>query len=147
MNIEEQIEALQISSLALIRWVNSEYEELIGKVTAKNRIINQRAVRSILKILSMSNGISQNELAREVHLKASTVCVALNQMEKEGLIKRVDSENDKRKLNVYITSKGYDLKKEIDSIVQNVEEKMLKNISPAEKHDLQSTLLKILQNC
>lgn len=147
MNIQEQIDSLQISPLALIRWVNSEYEETISKLNLKNKILNQRAVRSILKILSLNNGISQNELAREVHLKGSTVCVALNQMEKEALIKRVGSENDKRKINVFLTPIGYDFKKELDAIVKNTEEKMLKGLSPSEKYELQRTLLKILENC
>lgn len=147
MNIQDKIDTLQISPLALIRWVNSEYEEMIAKQTSNNKILNQRAVRSILKILSINNGCSQNELAREVHLKGSTVCVALNQMEKENLIKRVNSENDKRKINVFLTPKGYDLKKEIDAIVEATEEKMLKGFSTSQKFDLQCALLKILENC
>ena len=146
MNIKEQIDELQISPLALIRWVNSEYEEIIAKETETNKILNQRAVRSILKILSINNGISQNYLAREVHLKGSTVCVALSQMEKQGYIKRADSETDKRKVNVYLTPKGYDLKKEIEVIVQKTEDKMLSNLNASERYDLQSTLLKILNN-
>ncbi len=147
MNIEEQIDTLQISPLALIRWVNSEYEEMIAKETEKNKILNQRAVRSILKILTINNGVSQNELAREVHLKGSTVCVALTQMEKQELIKRANSESDKRKINVFLTPKGYDLKKELDVIIERTEEKMLKNLSASEKHELQCSLLKILENC
>lgn len=147
MNIKDQIDTLQISPLALIRWVNSEYEEMIAKNKNTNKILNQKAVRSILKILSINNGISQNELAREVHLKGSTVCVALAQMEKQELIKRVDSDSDKRKVNVFITPKGYDLKKELDAIIDKTESIMLKNLSSSEKYELQCTLLKILHNC
>lgn len=147
MNIKDQIDTLQISPLALIRWVNSEYEEMIAKNNNTNKILNQKAVRSILKILSINNGISQNELAREVHLKGSTVCVALAQMEKQELIKRVDSDSDKRKVNVFITPKGYDLKKELDAIIDKTESIMLKNLSSSEKYELQCTLLKILHNC
>lgn len=146
MNIKEEIDTLQISPLALIRWVNSEYETMIAKNNSANKILNQKAVRSILKILSINNGISQNELAREVHLKGSTVCVALNQMEKQELIKRVDSESDKRKINVYLTPKGYDLKKELEMIIEKTENIMLKNISASEKYELQCALLKILHN-
>ena len=147
MNIKEQIDTLQISPLALIRWVSSEYDELITKNNTTNKILNQKAVRSILKILSINNGISQNELAREVHLKGSTVCVALAEMEKQELIKRADSKTDKRKVNVYLTPKGYDLKNELEEIVEKTEKIMLKNLSESEKYELQCTLLKILENC
>ncbi len=143
INIQESYD---ISPLALIRWVNSEYEEHIGNETKGNKILNQRAVRSILKILSIKNGINQNELAREVHLKSSTVSVALGEMEKHGYVVRCPSENDMRKINVFITSKGYDLKKEIEGIVEDVEKKMLSALSESEKANLKNYLLKILDN-
>ena len=144
MNIKDEIDTLKISNLALIRWVSSEYEETIVKNNNSNKILNQKAVRSILKMLSIKNGVSQNELAREVHLKSSTVCIALGQMEKQDLIKRADSDNDKRKINVYLTPKGYDLKKELDEIVEKTENIMLKDLTSSERYELQCLLLKIL---
>ena len=147
MNIKDEIDTLKISNLALIRWVSSEYEETIVKNNNSNKILNQKAVRSILKMLSVNNGVSQNELAREVHLKSSTVCIALGQMEKQDLIKRADSDNDKRKINVYLTPKGYDLKKELDDIIEKTENIMLKDLTSSERYELQCLLLKILHNC
>lgn len=140
------LEEFDISPLALIRWVNSEYEELIGKETNDKKILNQRAVRSILKILSLKNGINQNELARQVHLKGSTVSVALLQMEKCGYVVRRPSENDLRKINVFITPLGYDMKKEIEAIVEKVENLMLSSLSEMEKANLKNCLFKILGN-
>lgn len=139
-------ENYDISPLALLRWINSEYEEYIGNEIKENKILNQRAVRSILKILSIENGINQNELARRVHLKGSTVSVALGEMEKQGYVVRRPSENDLRKINVFITSKGYELKKEIDKMVEALEEKMLSSLSDTEKANLKNYLLKILDN-
>lgn len=139
-------EFYDISPLALIRWVNSEYEELIAKEIKDNKILNQRAVRSILKILSIKNGINQNELARQVHLKGSTVSVALNEMEKCGYVTRLASNSDLRKINVNLTAKGYDLMKEIESAVERVENQMLNHLSENEKSNLKNYLLKILEN-
>ena len=139
-------ENYDISPLALLRWINSKYEEYIGNEIKENKILNQRAVRSVLKILSIENGINQNELARRVHLKGSTVSVALGEMEKQGYVVRRPSENDLRKINVFITSKGYELKKEIDKMVEALEEKMLSSLSDTEKANLKNYLLKILDN-
>ena len=136
-------ENYDISPLALLRWINSEYEEYIGNEIKENKILNQRAVRSVLKILSIENGINQNELARRVHLKGSTVSVALGEMEKQGYVVRRPSENDLRKINVFITSKGYELKKEIDKMVEALEEKMLSSLSDTEKANLKNYLLKM----
>lgn len=135
-----------ISPLALIRWVSSEYEDAIAKRAGNKKILKQKAVRSILKILSLNSGISQNDLAREVHLKGSTVCIALNLMEKEELIRREPSINDKRKINVYITSKGYDLKKELEEMVADTEKEMLNMLSDNEKYELSILLRKVLTN-
>ena len=135
-----------ISPLALIRWVSSEYEDAIAKRAGNKKILKQKAVRSILKILSLNSGISQNDLAREVHLKGSTVCIALNLMEKEELIRREPSINDKRKINVYFTSKGYDLKKELDEMVVDTEKEMLNMLSDNEKYELSILLRKVLTN-
>ncbi len=137
----------EVSPLALIRWVSSEYEEEITKETQEHKILNQKAVRSILKILTLKNGISQNELAREVHLKGSTVSVALDKMQKEGLIRREDSLSDKRKVNIYLTSQGFDLILKLDKIVEKMERKMLNGLSDGEKYDLHYYLTKILNNC
>ncbi len=137
----------EVSPLALIRWVSSEYEEMITKETQENKILNQKAVRSILKILTIKNGISQNELAKEVHLQGSTISIALVKMENENLIIRESSFNDKRKINVYMTSNGYDLKKKLDKIVEKMEEKMLNGMTDSEKQNLHSYLTKILNNC
>ena len=136
----------EISPLALIRWASSEYEELITNEIGEHKILNQNAVRSILKILTLKNGISQNELAREVHLKGSTVSVALVKMENENLIKREDAPNDKRKVNVYLTSSGYELVKFLEAIVKKIEEKMLSGLNDSEKYDLEYCLTKILNN-
>ncbi|MBQ8545911.1 MAG: MarR family transcriptional regulator [Clostridia bacterium] len=143
----KNLDNLEVSPLALIRWASSEYEELITKETQENKNLNQKAVRSILKILTIKNGISQNELAREIHLKGSTVSVALEKMENDGLVMREGSFNDKRKINVYLTSKGYDLTKKLDKIVERMEEKMLKGFSDNEKYELHNYLAKILNNC
>ena len=137
----------EVSPLALIRWVSSEYEEEITKETQEHKILNQKAVRSILKILTLKNGISQNELAREVHLKGSTVSVVLDKMQKEGLIRREDSLSDKRKVNIYLTSQGFDLILKLDKIVEKMERKMLNGLSDGEKYDLHYYLTKILNNC
>lgn len=146
-NENKALENGVVSPLALIRWVSSEYEELITKETEGHKILNQKAVRSVLKILTINNGISQNELAREVHLQGSTISVALVKMEEEGLIRREASSNDKRKVNVYMTSSGYEMMKTLEKVVSKMEEKMLDGLTDSEKYDLHYCLTKILKNC
>lgn len=146
-NENKALENGVVSPLALIRWVSSEYEELITKETEGHKILNQKAVRSVLKILTINNGISQNELAREVHLQGSTISVALVKMEEEGLIRREASSNDKRKVNVYMTSSGYEMIKTLEKVVSKMEEKMLDGLTDSEKYDLHYCLTKILKNC
>ena len=135
-----------ISPLALIRWVDSEYDDAISKKVGDNKILKQKSVRSILKILSLHSGISQNDLAREVHLKGSTISLALDLMEKEELIRREQSSTDKRKINVFLCSKGFELKKELDKMIDDTENELLSSLSDTERYMLTEILNKILIN-
>ena len=49
------------------------------------------------------DGLAQNELARRVRLMGPSVAVALNGMERLGLVRRQRSETDRRVTHVFLT--------------------------------------------
>lgn len=122
------IEKDDVSLLTLLNWVSKVFEEKINSLSTV-KIINQKGARFILKTLSINNGITQNEIVRITHLKGSTISVALNKMEKEGLVERENSSTDLRKVRVYITEKGYETKNKIDEIIKAIEKSAFKDIS------------------
>ena len=74
--------------------------------------------RKILSILSRKGGLTQNDLVRAIHMKGSTVSVALSKMEAMGFIIRVENPQDLRSIRVYLTEKGYEQSKRTKPIIK-----------------------------
>ncbi len=66
-----------------------------------------------LRVLWEEDGISQRELSTRVGMKAPTTALALNRMEKQGLINRVRNLEDRRITVVRLTKKGKGLREKL----------------------------------
>ena len=60
----------------------------------------------VLKKLSAKDGLNQNELASLLYRDKSTMARLLAKMEEKGLVRREQSNKDKRINKIYITEKG-----------------------------------------
>ena len=54
-----------------------------------------------------NNSMRQKELADKMHIKESTVARLIDRMEREELVERRQSEDDRRVINLVLTEKGY----------------------------------------
>ena len=61
------------------------------------------------------DGINQRELGERVRIKEASTAVTLRIMERDGLIKRVRSKDDRRSVNVFLTARGRKLECELAS--------------------------------
>jgi DNA-binding MarR family transcriptional regulator len=59
------------------------------------------------------DGINQRELGERVRIKEASTAVTLAIMERDGLIKRVRSKDDRRSVNVFLTPRGRKLEREL----------------------------------
>ena len=100
----------------------------------------------LLFILGKQNGQSQNELAKKIHLKAATMTVMLNRMERAGLIERRSDENDQRVSRVYLTEQGKQLGLKVNETLMVMEEECFQNFTTEEKVLLRRLLLQMLDN-
>jgi DNA-binding MarR family transcriptional regulator len=66
-----------------------------------------------LRALWAEDGLTQRELSRRIGLMEPTTMGAILGMEKIGLVKRVRNRSDRRKINIFLTSKGHQLKSEL----------------------------------
>lgn len=60
----------------------------------------------ILQAIRRSGAVPTGEVARKVNLSQATVTLILDRLESRGLVHRVRSEQDKRKVNVSLTEEG-----------------------------------------
>lgn len=64
---------------------------------------------AVLKQLSRQGGLTMSALARAVHLSLATVAGILARLEKRNLVRRSRSEQDKRRVLVWLTRAGVDI--------------------------------------
>ena len=94
-----------------------------------------------LRQLYIEDGLNQQELSVRVNLEASTTVRTLDRMERDGLIKRRRGDNDRRVINIYLTSKAKALKNIISNATNKTNHLATKYLS---KKQIQ-TLHEILQ--
>jgi len=60
----------------------------------------------LLLYLWEKDGLSQKQLSRRVQIEEPTTTRTLDRMERDGLVRRVRDENDRRRINVFLTERG-----------------------------------------
>lgn len=73
-----------------------------------------------LRVLWNEDGISQRELSARVGMMEPTTVIALRTMEKAGLIHRVRSTDDLRRITVWLTAKGKRLRSKLLPVAREV---------------------------
>jgi DNA-binding MarR family transcriptional regulator len=99
-----------------------------------------------LRALWEEDGLTQSELSRRVRTMEPTTLTAIQTMQRNGLVKRVRSKDDRRKLHVYLTPKANELKKQLLPIAREVVEQATGNFAAADTRKLLSLLGAIQMN-
>ncbi|MFS4468529.1 MarR family winged helix-turn-helix transcriptional regulator [Maribacter sp. 2210JD10-5] len=100
----------------------------------------------ILKNLYEQDGINQNELATLTYRDKSSLARLLSKMETKGYVKRLQSEDDKRNNEVFITPNGKEIFQKTRPIIQNIIDVMESDIDQNDKLLMIQLLKKIQQN-
>ncbi len=86
----------------------------------------------VLKNLSPSEGISQNDLAYITERDKTSLTRLINTMEKKQLVYRTNSEVDKRINLIHMTDLGKELLSQANPIIEKIEQEIIKGISSKE---------------
>ena len=92
----------------------------------------------LLLYLWEQDGLSQKQLSRRVQIEEPTTTRTLDRMERDGLVFRKRDDKDRRRINVFLTRYGQDLREELLPFAQE-----LLDASPL-NHPLKSLFLTIL---
>jgi DNA-binding MarR family transcriptional regulator len=79
-------------------------------------------------------------------MREPTTVTALNGMEKSGLVRRVPSKNDRRKVHIYLTPRARKLKDKLMPMVAEVNVVAARGIDPNDIAVLRRVLLKMSEN-
>jgi MarR family transcriptional regulator, organic hydroperoxide resistance regulator len=100
----------------------------------------------VLRVLWDEDGMTQRELGERVGINGPTMVTALNSMERAGLVKRVQNRTDRRKINVFLTERGRNLRRKLWPMAAEVLNLGLSGLTRNQVKSLNKMLRQILLN-
>lgn len=85
-----------------------------------------------LLIINFQNEISQKDIAQKLNLAPASVVSLMDKLEKSGLVKRVISNNDRRKHQIILTNQGQSTLKKIQNKTYQLDEFLKNNLTSQE---------------
>lgn len=101
---------------------------------------------AFLRVLWVTEGLTQRELSDEVGVMEPTTFTALKAMEAQGLIERRLLNGNRKKVHIYLTQKGRDLKEILVPLAEEVNEIAVKDVAMGDLEATRRTLLTIIRN-
>jgi DNA-binding MarR family transcriptional regulator len=126
-------------------------ETIIYLYTESRRITKELAKRAqltgpqltVVKLLETIGDLSLTELSEKIRAQNSTVTGIIDRMEREGLVLRERSTEDRRVVKIRLTPKGMDLARDVPVEPMVIFRSALESLSPNEMQDLLKILLKV----
>ena len=96
--------------------------------------------------LDKKDGQSQKELGETLGVKASTITVMTQRLEKNGIVERKQDEKDQRKSKIFLTQKGKEVCEELKTIHEQITDECFKGLTVDEKVIFRRLLMQIREN-
>jgi DNA-binding MarR family transcriptional regulator len=108
----------RLSSGYLVRDAHRAFQRLLERRIAPYGV--SRGHWYFLRVLWITDGLTQRELSARVGMMEPTTVIALRSMERAGLIRRVRGAADRRKVEVWLTPKAKRLRSELLAVARGI---------------------------
>ena len=105
-----------------------------------------RGQHSFLLVLYRKDGISQDQLARALHINKAAVARALSKLEKKGYVERKKDNADRRNNQVYLTDKARKIKNELLSEINAWTDTLAESLNDSERKQVIELLKRMGDN-
>ena len=123
------------------------FRNLKKRIETKLYIYNLTAPQwGVLSRLYEEDSLTLIDLTKRLYSDPATIKSMVDKLEKKGLVKRVENENDKRSVKIFLTENGKLLEKPLKDIVKSIIDESLKNFTEEEKEELKRLLKKLIKN-
>lgn len=99
-----------------------------------------------LRVLWERDGLTQRELSQRVGMMEPTTVTAVSSMERRGFVRRVRNPHDRRKVNIFLTDRGRELRDILLPCAAELEDTALRGVDPADAERTMAVLLKVMEN-
>jgi DNA-binding MarR family transcriptional regulator len=97
----------------------------------------------ILRLLRVSAGLSQQELAGKLQIHPSRLVAILDNLEKRGFVERRANPDDRRLYSIHLTKNGGEILEKIGKVAMEHQDALLSGLTCAERDELAALLLRI----
>jgi len=104
------------------------------------------AQMGILLRLLDRDGVTPSEIARRTLMDQPMVTRVLDRLERGGLIHRKRDPGDRRRVWVWLTSRGKDVASRMHPIVETVNRELLRNLNRSQEDVLRRLLYRLIRN-
>ena len=132
------------SPLTILSKITGQYEEILSEKGKKLHL--QSGARRVLFCLLGQDNVSQLTIVRATHLKAPTISLIVQKMEKDGLVTRKTDEIDMRLTRVSLTPEGRKAAENLKVTVDSVLTAAMKDFSQKDSEQLAALLSRISSN-
>jgi DNA-binding MarR family transcriptional regulator len=98
---------------------------------------------TVVKLLDQIDDLSLSELSERIRAQNSTVTGIIDRMERESLVTRVRSKEDRRVVHIRLTPKGRELAQKIPVEPMEIFREALESLAPTDAKDLLRILTKV----
>jgi DNA-binding MarR family transcriptional regulator len=131
--------------------VDQVLEAIIYLYTESRRITKELAKRAdltgpqltVVKLLEQIGDLSLSSLSEKIRAQNSTVTGIIDRMEREGLVTRERSKEDRRVVYIKLTEKGHKLAREIPVEPMEIFRSALETLSAQDMRDLMRIMTKV----
>ena len=129
-----------------VKQINNIYEKELNERVKKLGITSSQC--AVLDYLFHTNKeeVNQRDVEKNLSLKNPTVTGILKRMEEKGFILSVPNASDKRKKNIYLTEKAYDIQRKMDADRRKLDKRLMIGLTKKEVEALSRGLEKVLYN-
>jgi len=100
----------------------------------------------ILHLLNVDCDLIQQDLANQLQKDKSIIVRQINCLLENQFVVRLTNKEDKRKKNLILTKKGFDILNQMKEIATELSKKLLTDVNPGDFEIFQKVLLKIQEN-
>jgi DNA-binding MarR family transcriptional regulator len=120
----------RLSSGYLVRDAHRAFQRLLERRIAPYGVT--RGQWYFLRVLWTVDGLSQRELSARVGMMEPTTVIALRSMERAQLIRRLRADDDRRKVQVFLTAKARRLRNQLLTAARDITSEAEHGIAPRE---------------
>ena len=130
----------------IVKQINNVYEKELNERLRKIGITSSQCAVLDYLFRTRKEEVSQRDVEKNLNLKNPTVTGILKRLDEKGYILCVPNANDRRKKNIYLTEKAYDIQRRMDADRRKLDRELTRGMTKREENALRRNLEKLLYN-